>query len=80
MVLSLHPFAQPPVEDTISSVNYIIYPPIGVWGPDEQRLNLTYLRDYFKLHWEPREALDSYMLRQEMVYDRCRVTCGLQLN
>ena len=74
------PYAQPPIKNTISSVNYIILLLNQVWGPDEQQMNLTYLRDFFKLHWEPREALDSYMLRQEMVYDRCRVTCGLQLN
>ena len=50
------PTANPPIEDTITSVNLIIYLLNRVWGPDEQQLNLTYLRDYFKLHWEPRST------------------------
>ena len=44
------PDAQLPVEDTISSVNYIVFILTHVWGPDEQQLNLTYLRIYFKFH------------------------------
>ena len=53
------PDAQAPVDMSISSVNYIVFILTQVWGPDDQQMNLTYLRDYFKLHWEPREALDS---------------------
>ena len=59
------PAAQPPIEDTIPSVNYIVLIFTHVWGADEQQLNITYLLDYFELYWEPREALDSYMLRQD---------------